>query len=57
MERVMAKKVKGPPCIECGERHSDDKDGIYDMWGRFWCEDCLIYVLGNLRQDRMPKEK
>lgn len=33
-------KVK---CVECGKKAAD---GVVDMYARFWCEDCLIFLLG-----------
>jgi hypothetical protein len=35
-------------CVNCGRRDKN-ANGVIDMYGRFWCEDCLIFVLGDLK--------
>lgn len=35
---------KGTKCVNCGDK---SEDGVVDMMGRFWCEDCVIFILAD----------
>lgn len=41
---------KGEKCVNCGER---SENGVYDAIARFWCEDCVIFILA----DREPSKR
>lgn len=45
MATVKQPKPVKTRCVECGKKAAN---GVFDMYARFWCEDCLIFVLGNL---------
>lgn len=47
--KVVARKQKPPQCIKCREHSAD---GVYDCYGRFWCEDCVIFILGDMDPGR-----
>lgn len=55
----MEQKKDGPKairkCVECGEKRPFVNQGVFDMYGRFWCEDCLIFVLGSLTPATLRK--
>lgn len=44
----MPRSGRTPVCVNCKEADLD-AEGIFDMYGRFWCVDCLIFVLGELQ--------
>lgn len=29
-------------CVNCGEKA---ETGVFDAYARFWCEDCVIWIL------------
>lgn len=41
--------TKSPKCVNCGDR---DTDGVTDAYGRFWCEDCVIFILADLTPEQ-----
>lgn len=41
----MTEKQSKVKCVECGKKAAE---GVLDCYARFWCEECLIFVLGNL---------
>jgi hypothetical protein len=54
------KKIVGrpftPKCVECGKKDKDGQ-GVFDMYARFWCEQCLIFVLGELTPATERKQR
>jgi len=41
-------------CVNCGERSAS---GVVDAYGRFWCEDCVIWILAETEPRYRPKAR